>query len=452
MRDRLRDALKKSNADYCEIRFEESEGVSLAFRGKEMESADAGAFSGGIVRACVKGGWGLVSFDSLDALQESVAAACHCAKLVSRDKTQLAEIEIEESEYPAELEQDFREIALEDKIELIRAYNEIVMGAGPSIASSQVRYEDRFRRICLATSDGHYHMEERPLAGCLIIARARDGSMVQTAHDSWASPLGYGVVQNREEDARKIADRAMALLKAPKVEGGPQTVILNPMMGGVFVHEAFGHLSEADFLSDNPRLLEQMQLGRKLGPDFLNVVDGAAGLQTVGSLRFDEEGTPAHKTYLIRDGILSSHLHSRETAAKMGEEPTGNARAVSRGHGPIVRMTNTYIESGESKKEALFEGIDKGVYACDAFGGQTQFEMFTFSAGYGYRIENGEVGELVRDVVLTGNVFQTLNHIDALANDMEMLQGLGGCGKEFQSPLPVGFGTPHMRIRDVVIG
>jgi TldD protein len=78
--------------------------------------------------------------------------------------------------------------------------------------------------------------------------------------------------------------------------------------------------------------------------------------------------------------------------------------------------------------------------------------MFTFSAAYGYRIENGQVGELVRDVVLTGNVFQTLNNIDAFGNDGRIINAGGGCGKGGQSPLPVTFGSPHLRIREVVVG
>ncbi len=79
-------------------------------------------------------------------------------------------------------------------------------------------------------------------------------------------------------------------------------------------------------------------------------------------------------------------------------------------------------------------------------------EMFTFSAAHGYRIEKGTKGELLRDVVLTGNVFETLHAIDGFGNDMRIIQRGGGCGKGGQSPLPVTFGSPHLRIRNVVVG
>ena len=150
--------------------------------------------------------------------------------------------------------------------------------------------------------------------------------------------------------------------------------------------------------------------------------------------------------------VLAGHLHSLETAGKMDAAPTGNARAIRADAPPIVRMTNTYIDNGRTAVQDLFAGVDQGIYACDSFGGQTEFEMFTFAAGYGYRIENGQKGELLRDVTFTGNVFETLAAIDAFGNDLRIVQRGGGCGKGGQMPLPVGFGSPHIRIRDVVVG
>ena len=148
---------------------------------------------------------------------------------------------------------------------------------------------------------------------------------------------------------------------------------------------------------------------------------------------------------------MVGRLHSRETAGKMGERVTGNARALDYRFPPIVRMTNTYIERGEMSFNDLIADIDEGVYARNWFGGTTSMEMFTFSAGEAYMIRNGKVAELLRPVKLTGNLFTTLMNIDALGNDMDFNQG-GGCGKAGQMPLPVSNGSPHIRIRDVVVG
>jgi TldD protein len=135
----------------------------------------------------------------------------------------------------------------------------------------------------------------------------------------------------------------------------------------------------------------------------------------------------------------------------MGEAATGNARALDYTFQPIVRMTNTYIEPKEATFEQLISEVKEGVYAKNWYGGMTSMEMFTFSAGEAYMIRNGRIEELLRPVVLSGNVFITLENIDAIGNDLDMNQG-GGCGKGGQMPLPVSNGSPHIRIRKCLLG
>jgi TldD protein len=249
----------------------------------------------------------------------------------------------------------------------------------------------------------------------------------------------------------RVGRLSVELLGAPHVKAGEYTVVLDPILAGVFAHEAFGHLSESDFVYENDRLKEVMVLGKTFGGPGLNIVDGAAVPGLRGSFKYDDEGVPAAKTYLIREGKLVGRLHSRETAAKMGEKPTGNARAINYRHPPIVRMTNTYIEPGKASFDELIADIKEGVYARNWYGGMTSMEMFTFSAGEAYMIRNGKLAEALRPVVLTGNVFETLGHIDGFAADLEMNQG-GGCGKAGQMPLPVSNGSPHIRIRKCLVG
>ena len=220
----------------------------------------------------------------------------------------------------------------------------------------------------------------------------------------------------------------------------------------MFIHEAFGHLSEADFIYEHERLREIMTLGRRFGGDGLSIVDDATLKGEAGSYLFDSEGVPTRKTYLLRDGKLEGRLHSRETAALMDEAPTGNARAISYGHAPIVRMSNTYLEPRDVPFEQMLADTPDGIYAKGFLGGQTDMEMFSFSSEEAFMIKDGKLGERVRDVILTGNVFQTLEHIDAIGDDLKMYGGLGGCGKGGQFPLRVSDGGPHIRIRDVVVG
>lgn len=452
MKERLFAAVKKSRADYTEIRFETRESSNFFIRKHDLEVADYSTFKGGIVRACIKGGWGHATFEDLADIDTAVKDAGERARLVGNEKTVLAEVTPVDDDVHAVPVNDFRGIGIDEKIALIRSYNDIILETGPAITSSRAGYSDLMRTVFFANSEGSWYSEERPALLCGFSATASKDGLIQEDGHAVSSANDYNAALGLEEEVRTISQRAAALLEADQCPGGPHTVIVDPEMGGLFTHEAFGHLSEADSLFENPRILETMYTGRTIGPAELSIIDEGNYRLTRATCQYDDEGTPTGKTYLIKNGILSGHLHSRETAAKMGEQPTGNARAVQRYHPPIVRMTNTYIDNGPLSKEDLFKEVDNGIYVCRGRGGQTMMEMFTFSAGFGYRIENGEIGELVRDLVLTGNVFSTLAGIDGIADDLQIHQGGGGCGKGFQSPLPVTFGSPHIRIRDVVIG
>lgn len=453
MKQQLFAALKNCPADYAEIRFEEYDGSSFGYRGKDLENSATACGCGGVIRACVKGGWGTCVFDTLKNLRAKVWEACADAALVGQEKTVLAEC-------PAAADiislppfkNDFREVSMTTKLSLLKRYNEILLQDNPSIESSSVNYSESVRNIYFASTRGVYHQKRLPKVVLSLGAFARNADQVQRAQESFSSADDYQIVLDREQEAHEIAQRAAALLRAPKCAGGRHTVVLRPDFAGVFIHEAFGHLSEADFLYENEKMRSLMQLGRKVGVPELNVFDDGTLPGLMGTLPVDDEGTLPQRTALISQGELSGHLHSLETAGKMGAKATGNARTVGSRHCPIVRMTNTFIDNGPLSKEELFAGVPDGIYACGAFGGQTMMEMFTFSAAYAYRIHNGQLGELVRDVVMTGNVFETLHAIDGIANDLTIVNRGGGCGKGGQAPLPVTFGGPHIRIQDVLIG
>ena len=453
MKQLLFEALKDCPADYAEIRYEELDGSAFGYRGKELENAYTACNNGGLIRVCVKGGWGTCEFATLENLRGKVLEACADAALIGREKTILAEMDpIPDILSEVSFVHDFRGVSFDEKLALIRNYSKIIMGSSPSIESCSVNYSERFRSVYFASTRGIYHHKQLPMVILALSAIARNGDQVQRSSESFSSVDDYRVVLNRENIAQETAQRAVDLLKAPKCEGGRHTVILRPDFAGVFIHEAFGHLSEADFLYENDKLRDLMKLGRKVGVKELNVVDDGTLPGMVGTLPADDEGTPPQCTTLIKDGVLAGHLHSLETAGKMKARPTGNARTMNASHTPIVRMTNTYIKPGSLSKEELFAGVQDGIYACGMYGGQTMMEMFTFSASHAYRIRNGQLAELVRDVVMTGNVFETLNSIDGIANDLNMRNRGGGCGKGGQSPLPVTFGGPHIRIQDVLIG
>ena len=452
MKDKIQAALRASKADYTEIRLEERESTRVVYRGQDLETASAVIDRGGIVRCLVKdGGWGVATFNDLSDLPHRVRQAYEGARAIQGEPVELAPTPVSEDTIAVDLPRDFRGISMEEKRALAEEYNQILLGFDPRIIDTQAVYIDTFSRVTFANSEGTLIEEERPNITAFFMAVARENGNVQQAFDVVSKVAGYEVVAGHHAMAEKVAQRAVDLLAAPKVKGGRYTVICNQRMAGVFVHEAFGHLSEADFVYANPQAQEMMVLGRRFGKDILTIVDDGSLPGLRGSHKYDDEGTPARRNELVKEGVLVGRLHSRETAAKMGEQPTGNARATGYRYPPIVRMTNTFIEPGSTTFEDMIADIKEGVYARNWYGGTTSMEMFTFSAGEAFMIRNGKVAELVRPVMLSGNVFTTLQNIDAIGNDLDMNEG-GGCGKGEQSPLPVSNGSPHIRIQRCLVG
>lgn len=442
----------RSQVDYLAIRLEEAEGTDILLRGEKVETLSEGISIGGQVRACYKGGWGFASFNRLSSLTQRIEEAIAAARLVGDEETLLAPIApIQDICKLLLTGTDPRYIPLTQKKALCNHYAEILRSVDDRITTTSVRYGDSAQRIILATSEGTLIEQSWVDMEMRFAATARNGETVQTGRETSGSRKAYEDLEQLDVQIRSAAQRAVDALALPPVKGNTYTVVIDPILTGLFVHEAFGHLSEADMAYENPDLLEVMTLGRRFGPPELQIFDGAAPEAHRGSYCYDDEGTPATTTQLIKDGVLVGRLHSRETAGKLGEAPTGNARCLNYHFPPIVRMTNTWIERGNTPVSELFSGVKEGVYARNWLEGMTNGEMFTFTAGEAWMIRDGEVAEPVRDVTLSGNVFTTLADIEAVGDDFFWDES-GGCGKGGQSGLAVGCGGPSLRLRDVVVG
>jgi TldD protein len=456
MQDRLVTALRQLNTPYAEIRLERCESTSIIFRGDQLETVDTSIDYGGFTRAlATRGGWGAVTFTGdadRPALRAHTLDAIRLAHAIDSDPITLAPIAPIIDRVCADLALDFRSITLADKQTLIAGYNDHMLRCDPRIESTYVSYFDAFVTTWYANTEGAYIYQERPLIDLQLTAIARDGDTVQRGSKSLALARGYEAVIDRSDLAQAAAHLAIEQLSARRARSRRYTVVLDPIMAGLFTHEAFGHLSEADFIAENPQAQSLMTLGRQFGPRNLNIFDDGAVPQLRGSAKYDDEGVPTQKTWLMRDGVLVGRLHSRETAGMMNEQPTGNGRATSYRYAPQVRMTNTAIapSDGGSLHE-LIRDIDLGVYACDWAGGETMLEDFTFVAKHGYMIRKGRLAEPLRAMTLTGNLFETLNRIDGIGSDFAWDESSGDCGKGAEG-LAVCDGGPHLRMRDVLVG
>ncbi len=451
MLDQLSDVVKtfKSRADYLEIRVEESGGTGISFRGEEIENVSQPSAKGGCVRALHQGGWGFVSFNDFSELDQKIEMAISQAKLVGKTESRLAEVPPVKDSVKVAFKKDPQEVSLADKVKLFSKYNDIILKTSSKISSSSVGYSDGVKKKYFVNSEGAVLFQEQPRSHFSVDAIAKEGDIIQVASSRFSSLDNFDAFKNLHIEVEETAQQAVELLGAPPVKAGTYTVILGPAMSGLLAHEAFGHLSEADFTYENKDLAKIMKLGRRFGSKILNIVDDPT-LPEYGHYVYDDEGVRAQKTHLIKEGILVGRLHNRETAAKMGEKPTANARALSYNRPPIVRMSNTYIEPGRSNLKDLIKDIKLGILTHKWFGGWTAFEMFTFTAGWGQMIRNGQLAEVVRDVKLTGNVFETLKDIEGVSSDLEWESGW--CGKGGQDGMPNSTGGPYLRVRNVTVG
>ena len=345
---------------------------------------------------------------------------------------------------------DPRGVSLADKKALLDEYNQIIWSTSGAIHSSSISYGDGVRNVVFAGSNGTYIEQSKIDVTLNVRAMARDGGDVQQAGFSVGGNGDYSVVEGRHDEVRAETQRAVDFLSAPAAEGREYTVVLDPILAGVFVHEAFGHLSEADHVYENKNLRDIRSWASASAANTStsstappSPASGAASSTTT------KASPPSRRTSSARASSSAGSTPARPRRAWASSPPATPApSAISSPHRP---MTNTYIEPQQTTFDEIVAEIDDGVYAKNWYGGMTSMEMFTFSAGEAYRIRNGRVEELLRPVVLSGNLFETLENIDAIGNDLEMNQG-GGCGKGGQSPLAVSNGSPHIRIRNCLVG
>jgi TldD protein len=205
MRDRLEEALRKSDAEYADIRVEDVTSSWVNFKGQELDSIGSSKTVGGIVRALVKGGWGYATFNDLDDLEKRVREACESARLVGRETSQFAPVEPLVDEMQATLEKDFRQVPLSQKEAVIEEYNNLILGYHKSIVTTNVGYGDSFRRIWYANSEGATIADEQPDVYVFTMATARDGDNVQMAFEANGGSTGFQLVEGFHAKAEEAA-------------------------------------------------------------------------------------------------------------------------------------------------------------------------------------------------------------------------------------------------------
>ena len=248
----------RHQVDFLAIRLEEAAGTNILLRGDRLETLSEAIAIGGQVRACYKGGWGFATFNQLDTLAQRVEEAIAAAKIVGEEETLLAPVQpVQNSCHLPLTGSDPRQIPLTQKKALCDHYNEILRRASDRIATTTVRYSDSSQHILLATSEGTLLEQSWVDLEMRFSATARNGEVVQSGRETTGSRQAYEDLLGLEAQVEAAAKRAATALFLPPVRGNTYTVVIDPILAGLFVHEAFGHLSEADMLYENPDLLDE---------------------------------------------------------------------------------------------------------------------------------------------------------------------------------------------------
>ncbi|MEM2080713.1 MAG: TldD/PmbA family protein [Candidatus Bathyarchaeia archaeon] len=447
-------AVQKFGAEYAEARAQKLNKTMLTLKEGRVEAAKQGIESGAALRVLVDGAWGFASVGSLkaEALMSAVSDACKMAKMASarlKTRIKLAKTKTVEDHVQVKSKKNPAEVQMEEKIKTALAVNKATLGYDNRVKSCTIDYLDLTGTSYFVNSDGTCINQDRLYVWSRITATAMRNGVFTFSREEVGSTAGYEIFDDNAPETlgEKVAKRAIEQLAAKPPKGGKFPVVLGPNVVGVFVHEAFGHLAEADLALSGGVLADN--LGKKIGSDFVTFYDDGTIAGAFGSFRYDDEGVPAQKTLLIKDGVVTGLMHNRETAQKFNVEPTGNARAEDFRVEPIIRMRNTYMAPRDHSLEELVEDVRFGYYFKSFRGGQANLDG-TFQVGIqeAYEIINGEISEPVRNASISGNTLETLFKVEAVGKDFELWPGR--CGKG-QTAF-VCDGGPHIRVKEVIVG
>lgn len=453
---------------YCDVRIEESAKTLITFRNFELQSCDLKPSLGAFVRVFNNGKWFYCSTTSLDKLPQTIKDLIRQSAIPgtirngqsgqSRAVTgtsskgrldpfsQIKPLKAELIKYPGN---SAVRVPIKEKLELCKSFFD-TLRKFPVIKENHVLYADSYKVKWFKSSKAVEYHYDYNLHGIMVSYTLKDGDRI--FRDSFTE--ASDTIQTLKSLFPKLKERieeSSLFLDAETVSPGHYRVVLDSEVVGVFAHESFGHKSEADFMLGDENAGKEWKLGMKVGADILTIADDGGRAGTSGYCPFDDEGTPAQKTYLIKNGVLSGRLHNHVTSHALDEAPTGNGRAVSFEFEPLVRMTSTYVEPGTLSFDKMISKIDLGIFIKD-FKHGSGLSTFTIAPRKCYWIRNGRLAEPVRVSVISGTVFQTLKDIEAVSRDFKLhSHAFGGCGKMEQFPLPVAFGGPAITVRKMQV-
>ncbi|HQZ14240.1 MAG TPA: TldD/PmbA family protein [Acidimicrobiia bacterium] len=448
---------KKKGASFAEAFCEQTSSAGTSLDEKRIDSRTTGLSKGVGIRVVNNSrvGYAYTSTFTREGLDVAVEAACASAGVggsispsgkgidanLFKPDAAIKGFESDEFRDPANVTADrLREID-----DVARSYHSSIAQASATIAQSQ-------REVLIMNTAGVNVSDTQTRTRCVVQTIAKNSDGIQSAHEAPGLSVGseYFDVFSVDDIAKIAAQRSITLLDAKPAPSGNLSVILKKGAGGVLFHEACGHGLEADHI-DKAQSVFAGKVGKQVASSLVTLVDDGTMGDEWGTYRFDDEGNKAQKNTLIENGILKDYMWDVIRSTKLGHDVSGNGRRETYEFVPMVRMTNTYLESGTSEVDDIISSTEYGIYCVALGGGQvdTVTGEYVFGITEGYMVENGKITYPIRGATLIGNGLQTMLDIDMVGNDFETWTGT--CGKNGQG-VPVSAGQPTLRVSSMTVG
>jgi TldD protein len=472
--DRALNAAQLAGASYADVRVVESRSQMVEVKNRKPSALQETAGLGLGVRVLVDGGWGFAASATADAAEAERCAtlACRVARASARFRLKpivLSPLAPAHARYETPLTRDPFTVPLSDKIDLLMRATGAMQGESAiAVAQGALRFWEE--KKLFASSEGS-RIEQRVVhSGAGICAYAKSDRDLQwrsypNAFGGQYEAAGWELVErlDLEGHAAETAATAAALLTAPQCPAGVTTVILDGSQLSLQIHESCGHPTELDRVLGHEAnfagtsFLTPDQLGGlRYGSQVVNLVADATSPRGLGTFGFDDEGVPAQKVDLVREGRFVGYLTSRETAPMLGQVSNGTMRAESWAHIPLIRMTNINLEPGSWALDALIADTADGILMATNRSWSIDDRRFNFQFGteVGWEIKDGRRGRLLRNCTYTGITPRFWNACDAVcdAADWE-IWGTPNCGKgQPTQGMRTAQGASSARFRDVEVG
>lgn len=447
-------ALEKGG-DYADLFFEHTFKNNIGLMDGAVNRSSANIDFGVGVRVLSGDQTGYAYVENV-SLEEMIKAARTAARIASGSEAarpvNLTEKPIAKNYYSIATPWDA--VVLKDKMPYLQRLNDKVFALDNRVRKVNASLGDTTSHILFGNSEGVLYYDYRPMVTLMVSCTMEENGKFENNYSSRAYRKGFEFLTDDIIDvmAREAVENTSILFKAIKPKGGEMPVVMGSGGSGILLHEAIGHAFEADFNRKNISIFSD-QLNKKVCNEHISVLDDGTIPFNRGALNVDDEGVDGQKTYIVKDGTLTSFLHDRISARHYGMPSTGNGRRESFRNIPIPRMRSTYMEAGNMKEADIISSVKNGVFVTQFLNGQVQIGAgdFTFFVKTGYLIEDGKLTQPIKDINIIGNGPKALADITMVADNDKIDNGTWTCGKNGQS-CPVTLGMPSVLVSKLTVG